>query len=136
MADIEVLPINKYLLTFKESDLEKEYQEKRRIFVGVLMRSLYIKFNLLLLPIYIYNLYFFIKSGQKGKNIDDPIAAKRIFTMIVTVPFLAMIGLIEIFFSKCRILSKIRFVLTLLIILTIITPQQFFILKVKMCLIL
>ena len=126
MADIEVLPINKYLLIFKESDLEKEYQEKGRIFVGVLMRSLYIKFNLLLLPIYIYNLYFFIKSGQKGKNIDDPIAAKRIFTMIVTVPFLAMIGLIEIFFSKCRILSKIRFVLTLLIILTIIGSTTVF----------
>ena len=120
MNDIAELPINKYLLSFKESDLENEYQEKRRIYAVALIRSLTIKVTLLLTPIYIYHLYLFLKSGQKGKNIDDPIATKRIFITIVGVPFFGMVGLFEIFFSKFQILSKVRCIFALLIILALI----------------
>ena len=126
MTDIAELPINKYLLSFKDSELENEYQEKRRIYAGALFRSLTIKFILLLTPIYIYYLYLFLKSGQMGKNIDDPIAEKRIFMAIACFPSYITVSLFEIIFSKFRILAKIRCAFGLLMIFAIIGATTVF----------
>ena len=126
MTDLAELPINKYLLSFKDSELENEYQEKRRIYAGALFRSLTIKFILLFTPIYIYYLYLFLKSGQKGKNIDDPIAKKRIFMAIVCFPSYITVSLFEIIFSKFYILAKIRCAFCLLMIFAIIGATTVF----------
>ena len=113
MADISELPINKYLLSFKESALEKEFQKKRHVYVSKLIISLSIKLDLLLLPIYIYNLYLFLTSEKKGMNNNDSLAAKRLFVTIVGIPFQCLVISFECLIAKFSILSKLRCVVAI-----------------------